>query len=77
MSSTVTTAAAMFGTAGVAGSLALLGVLVFVALLVQKEVMSSAGERGHNVSRALNIVLAPLLIAVLLIAASMVVDVLR
>ncbi len=72
--STITT----ITTAAIAGSLGLTAILVFLSLLVQKEIASSAeGSRFKRLSRTLNIGIIPLLIVFILIVAARVLDVLR
>ena len=71
MVSTVTTATvAAVTTVAIAGSLALIGIFTLLALLVQKELTTSArGRFARALSRALNISTVPLLMAFLLIVA--------
>jgi len=57
-----------------AGSLALVGILAMMALLISKDVTSTAnGERAKRIHRALNIALIPLLIVFVVVVASKVV----
>lgn len=69
--STVTTVA-------IAGSLAIIGILILLALLVQKEVVTSAsGSRYAKLGQALNIGIIPLLIGFVLIVVVKVADILH
>jgi len=73
-----TTTVSTVTTIALAGSLALVSVMALLALLVQKEVTgSAANHRVRKLSRTLNIAIAPLLIAFLLIAASKVAEALH
>lgn len=55
-----------------AASLALVGILVLIALLVVKEISSAlASSRGNRLITAVNIGIAPLLIAFIFIVISM------
>ena len=78
MISTVTTATiSTITTAYLAGSLALVGILVLFALLIQKELAaSSSDDLMQRLSQALNQALFPLLFAFLLIAIVKVAEVL-
>jgi hypothetical protein len=71
MVSTVTTATiASITTVAIAGSLALIGIFTLLALLVQKELTTSArGRFARALGRALNISIVPLLIAFAMIVA--------
>ena len=76
MISTVTTSTVT--TAALAGSVALIGIFVFFALLVQKEVTSTAtGSRIKKFGQVLNIGIVPLLIAFIIIVLTKVVAILR
>jgi hypothetical protein len=79
MISTVTTSTVTILTlAGMAGSLALIGVVVLIAMLVQKEMATATPtSRLQQLSRALNIGIIPLLIAFVLIVAFKVVEALK
>jgi hypothetical protein len=79
MISTVTTSTVTILTlAGVAGSLALISVLVLIAMLVQKEMATATpNSRLQQLGRALNIGIIPLLIAFVLIVAFKVVEALK
>jgi hypothetical protein len=79
MTSTVTVStASTILTAALANPVALIGILVLLFLLVQKELASSSdNSRLRMLSRALNIGIIPLLIAFVLIVAVRVVDVLH
>jgi len=78
MISTVTTSTVTtVTTVAIAGSLALIGILTLLFLLIQKEVASSVqGRIAGALSRALNIGIAPLLIAFAVIVALKVAEVL-
>ncbi|MGD2027627.1 MAG: hypothetical protein PVI99_07410 [Anaerolineales bacterium] len=69
MISTITTSTiSTITTAGLAGSFAFIGVVVLLALLIQKEVASgSASPRLKRLSKVLNISIVPMLIAFILI----------
>lgn len=79
MISTVTTSTVTILTlAGVAGSLALIGVLVLIAMLVQKEMATATpNSRLQQLGRVLNIGIIPLLIAFVLIVAFKVAEALK
>lgn len=78
MISTVTTATISFLSTNMAGSFALIGILVLFALLLQKELASSSSSNlMRRMSRILNVAVFPLLIAFLLIAIFKVAEVLR
>jgi hypothetical protein len=79
MISTVTTSTvSTVTTAAIAGSVALIGVLLLFALLVQKEVTGTgASDRLKSFSRALYIGIVPLLIVFILIVISKVSAVLK
>jgi len=79
MISTVTTSTvSIVTTATIAGSVALVGIFVFFALLFQKEVTTTAtGSRMKRLGQALNIGIVPLLIAFILIVATKVIQILR
>ncbi len=79
MISTVTTSTvSTIATATIAGSVALIGILVFFALLLQKEVAATAsGSRMKKLGQVLNVGILPLLIAFILIVATKVIDILR
>jgi|APFre7841882724_1041349.scaffolds.fasta_scaffold346777_1 hypothetical protein len=79
MISTVTTSTvSILTTAALAGSLALIGILLLISLLIQKELATaSADSRLHRLSQALNIGIAPLLIAFALIVVFKVAEVLK
>ena len=72
MISTVTTSTVTtVTTAALAGSVALIGVLILFSLLVQKEVASSSeNQRMSNLSKYLLIGIIPLLIAFVLLVIS-------
>ncbi len=79
MISTVTTSTvSTIATAAIAGSVALVGIFFFFALLFQKEVTTAAtGSRMKKLGQALNIGLIPLAIAFMLIVLTKVIDILR
>lgn len=61
-----------------AGSLALIGILVLLALLIQKELFTSAGgSRFQLLGKVLNIGIAPLTIVFILFVITRLVEVLR
>lgn len=76
MISTVTTSTV--STVTLAGSVAFIGIVVLLFLLVQKELTSSSdNEPAVRLSKVLNIGIAPLLIAFVLVVISKVVEVLK
>ena len=76
MISTVTTSTV--STVTIAGSLVIIGILVLLALLVQKELASASdGPRAARLSKLVNIGIAPLLIAFVLVIISKVTQVLK
>ncbi len=76
MISTVTTSTVT--TVAMAGSFALIGVFVFFALLIQKEVTTTAtGSRMKKLGRMLNLGIIPLLIAFILIVVTKVIEIYR
>lgn len=79
MISTVTTSTvSTVTTAAIAGSVALIGIFVFFALLLQKEVTTTAtGSRMKRLGQALNVGIIPLSIAFILIVVTTVVGILR
>jgi hypothetical protein len=79
MISTVTTSTiSTVTTAALAGSLALIGVLVFGVMLIQKELTTASDDRRmRKLSQALTIGIIPLLITFLLIAGYKIMDVIR
>jgi hypothetical protein len=79
MISTVTTSTvSTVTTAAIAGSVMLVGIFVLFALLLQKEVTSSAtGNRMKRLGQALNVGIIPMLIAFILIVVTKVVGILR
>jgi hypothetical protein len=79
MISTVTTATvSTVTTAAIAGSVALIGIIVLFGLLLQKEVTTaSPGDRMKKLGKSLNIAIIPLLIAFILIVISKVTEVLN
>lgn len=79
MISTVTTSTVTtVTTAALAGSVALVGILILFGLLVQKEVTTASSEnRLRKLGKALNIAIIPLLIAFLLMVIFRVAEVLK
>jgi hypothetical protein len=79
MISTVTTSTvSTVTTAAIYGSVALIGILVLLTLLIQKEVTTAgSSSRLKRLSKALNIAIVPLLIAFVLIVVTKVMEVLR
>lgn len=76
MISTVTTSTV--STVTVAGSIAIVGIFVLMALLIQKELTSaSSDERANALSKLLNVGIVPLLIAFVLIVLFKIADVLK
>ena len=76
MVSTITTST--ITTVAIAGSLAIIGILILLALLIQKEIVTSAsGNRYSKLGQALNIGIIPLLIAFVLLVIVKVSDVLH
>ncbi|MGH2352076.1 MAG: hypothetical protein ACRDI2_24900 [Chloroflexota bacterium] len=74
--STVSTVAAWGTVAGLAEALALIVVLTFLVLLIQKEMVSAGSTESARVfSRGLNIGIAPLAIAFAIIAGARVLQV--
>ena len=77
MVSTVTLSTVSTTTA-ITGSLAIIVVLVLIVLLIQKELATAAeGSRFQRLGKALNIGIAPLLIAFILIFIFQVIEVLK
>lgn len=79
MISTVTTSTvSTVTTAALAGSVALIGILILFSLLVQKEIISvSDDSRLRKLSSALNIGVIPLLVAFVLIVVTKALEVLN
>lgn len=79
MVSTVTTSTvSILTTPTIAGSLALIGILVLFALLLQKEVATaSADSRLRQLSRLLNFSIVPMVLAFILIVVYRVAEVLN
>lgn len=76
MISTVTTSTV--STVTLAGSFAIIGILVLLALLIQKELASaSTSARARLLNKALNIGITPLLIAFVLITTAKVIEALK
>jgi hypothetical protein len=71
MISTVTTSTV---STAIAGSVALVGIFVFFALLLQKEVTTTAsGNRMKKLGQALNVAIIPFLIVFILIVVTSVI----
>ncbi len=78
MVSTLTTSTVTIVSTAIAGSVALIGILVLFSLLIQKEVTTATdNERQKRFGKALNIALIPLLIAFILIVIYRVAEVLK
>jgi hypothetical protein len=79
MISTVTTSTvSTVTTAAIAGSVALIGIFVFFALLLQKEVTTTAtSSRMKKLGQALNVGIIPLMIAFILIVVTKVMEILH
>lgn len=79
MISTVTTSTvSTVTTAAIAGSVALIGILIFFALLFQKEVAISAKDsRMKQFGQVLNVALIPLSIAFVIIVVTKLLEILR
>ena len=79
MISTVTTSTVtILTTSAIAGSLALIGILVLIVLLVQKELTTvSNNSRIKQLNRVVNIGILPFLIAFVLIVIFKVIEVLN
>jgi hypothetical protein len=76
MISTVTTSTV--STVTIAGSVAIIGIIILLFLLIQKELSSASNnERAIRLSKLLNIGIAPLLIAFVLIVVSKVAAILK
>ena len=78
ISTVTTTTVSTVTTVALAGSFALVSVLVLIALLVQKELtVSATNSRTWKLSKALTIGIVPLLIAFVLIVIAKVAEVVR
>ena len=76
--STITTITSTVTAPGLAASLALIAVVLFLVLVIQKEVVASSGtKRRGALARGLNIVLIPLGVAFVMIAGSRLLPMLR
>jgi len=65
-------------TTALAGSVALVGILVLLVMLIQKEISSALnGEQNRAWSQALNVAIAPLLIAFIMVVIYRVAEILR
>lgn len=79
MISTITTSTISTITAiDIGGTVALIGILVLLALLIQKELTSASPKAwAKKLNKVLNISIAPLLFAFVLIVATRVIDALK
>ena len=79
MISTITTSTVSAVTSGaLAGSLVMIGVLVLLSLLIQKELVTTGtGNRAQRISRALNIAIVPLLIVFGMVVVNKIMEVLH
>lgn len=79
MISTITTSTvSTIATASIAGSVALIGVFVLLALLIQKEITSNSdNSRVKALHKALNVGIPPLLFAFILVVGARIVEVLK
>ena len=78
ISTVTTTTVSILTTPAIAGSLALIAILLLFALLLQKEVATaSADSRLRQLSRVLNISIVPLLFAFIMIVIYKVAEVLN
>ena len=68
ISTVTTTAVSMLSNSAIAGSFAVIGMLVLVALLVQKELLSAADDsHSKHMSRVIDVGILPLMLAFVLI----------
>ena len=79
MISTVTiTAVSFLSNSAIAGSFAMIGMLVLVGLLIQKELISASDDsRLQQLSRVMNVGILPLLLAFVLIVSLKIVEALN
>jgi hypothetical protein len=78
ISTATTTAVSMLSNSAIAGSFAVIGMLVLVALLVQKELISASEDsRSQHLSRVMNVGILPLLLAFVLIVIFKIVEALN
>ena len=78
ISTVTTTAVSMLSNSAIAGSFAVIGMLVLVALLVQKEILSAADDsRSQQLSRVMDVGILPLLLAFVLIVLFKIVEALN
>lgn len=76
MISTVTTSTV--STVTIAGSFAIVGIIVLLGLLIQKELVSTSNsDRAKRLGKALNIGIYPLIIAFVFVVISKVMEVLK
>jgi hypothetical protein len=70
MVTTITTTTMTILTTGAATSLALIGILTLLALLIQKEIVSGLSSvRARRLSRALDVAIVPLIVVFVTAAA--------
>jgi hypothetical protein len=78
ISTVTTTAVSLLSSSANAGSFALIGMLVLVALLIQKELVSTSDDsRLRRLSRVMNVGILPLLLAFILIVSFKIVEALN
>ena len=78
ISTVTTTAVSMLGNSANAGFFALIGMLVLVALLIQKELISASNDsRLRQLSRVMNVGILPLMVAFVLIVSFKIVEALN
>jgi len=67
ISTVTTTAVSLLSSSANAGSFALIGMLVLVALLIQKELISASDDsRSQQLSRVMNVGILPLYLVIIL-----------
>ena len=78
ISTVTTTAVSMLSNSAIAGSFAVIGMLVLVALLVQKEILSAPNDNhSQQLSRVMDVGILPLLLAFVLIVLFKIVEALN
>jgi hypothetical protein len=78
ISTVTTTAVSLLSSSANAGSFALIGMLVLVALLIQKELFSASDDsRLQQLSRVMDVGILPLLLAFVLIVSIKIVEALN
>ena len=78
ISTVTTTAVSLLSNSANAGSFAVIGMLVLVALLIQKELISTSDDsRLRRLSRVMNVGILPLLLAFVLIVSFKIVEALN